>query len=130
MQYSVYANAKRPNLIGKIGNPNLICSLVSIGYYVAHMIGEKHAIANKSIFFRKERKNWIIVIIFSLGQPWPSCQSDLSVVVSDWQYAKLAISLRVPGGGNKKKAPAAASDAGASAAQPDEEDDEYAGGLC
>ncbi|XP_012671597.1 gamma-soluble NSF attachment protein-like [Clupea harengus] len=62
-------------------------------------------------------------------QAYRVCNSPL-LKYMDNDYAKLAISLRVPGGGNKKKAPAAASDAGASAAQPDEEDDEYAGGLC
>uniref|UniRef100_A0A671S0S6 Gamma-soluble NSF attachment protein n=1 Tax=Sinocyclocheilus anshuiensis TaxID=1608454 RepID=A0A671S0S6_9TELE len=44
----------------------------------------------------------------------------------DNDYAKLAISLKVPGGGKKK--PAAAGDSGA--APPEEEEDEYAGGLC
>lgn len=63
-------------------------------------------------------------------QVYRVCNSPL-LKYMDNDYAKLAISLRVPGGGNKKKAPAAASDAGASAAQPEEEEeDEYAGGLC
>ncbi|XP_062377387.1 gamma-soluble NSF attachment protein-like [Sardina pilchardus] len=63
-------------------------------------------------------------------QVYRVCNSPL-LKYMDNDYAKLALSLRVPGGGNKKKAPAAASDAGASAAQPvEEEDDEYAGGLC
>lgn len=45
------------------------------------------------------------------------------------QYAKLAISLRVPGGGKKKVA--AAPQGGASGAQTaNEEEDEYEGGLC
>uniref|UniRef100_A0A673JKM5 Gamma-soluble NSF attachment protein n=1 Tax=Sinocyclocheilus rhinocerous TaxID=307959 RepID=A0A673JKM5_9TELE len=43
----------------------------------------------------------------------------------DNDYAKLAISLKVPGGGKKKPA---AGDSGAS--PPEEEEDEYAGGLC
>ncbi|XP_042607892.1 gamma-soluble NSF attachment protein-like [Cyprinus carpio] len=46
----------------------------------------------------------------------------------DNDYAKLAISLRVPGGGKKKAAAAASGDAGA--APPEEDEDEYAGGLC
>lgn len=47
------------------------------------------------------------------------------------QYAKLAISLKVPGGGKKKSVAAAGGDTGVNAgdAQPEEED-EYAGGLC
>lgn len=54
------------------------------------------------------------------------CRSPL-VTYMDNDYAKLAISLKVPGGGGggKKKPSASAS------AQPqEEEDDEYAGGLC
>ncbi|XP_041923909.1 gamma-soluble NSF attachment protein-like isoform X2 [Alosa sapidissima] len=62
-------------------------------------------------------------------QVYRVCNSPL-LKYMDNDYAKLALSLRVPGGGNKKKPLAAASDAGASAAQPDEEEDEYAGGLC
>uniref|UniRef100_A0A672LVU2 Gamma-soluble NSF attachment protein n=1 Tax=Sinocyclocheilus grahami TaxID=75366 RepID=A0A672LVU2_SINGR len=46
----------------------------------------------------------------------------------DNDYAKLAISLKVPGGGKKKPAAAAAGDSGAE--PPKEEEDEYAGGLC
>lgn len=42
------------------------------------------------------------------------------------QYAKLAISLKIPGGGKKKSS--AGGDAGAAA--PEEDEDEYAGGLC
>ncbi|XP_030625534.1 N-ethylmaleimide-sensitive factor attachment protein, gamma a [Chanos chanos] len=58
------------------------------------------------------------------------CNSPL-LKYMDNDYAKLAISLRVPGGGKKKKAPPADGGAGASAAQPhEEEEDEYAGGLC
>uniref|UniRef100_A0A9J7XXR3 Gamma-soluble NSF attachment protein n=1 Tax=Cyprinus carpio carpio TaxID=630221 RepID=A0A9J7XXR3_CYPCA len=45
-------------------------------------------------------------------------------------YAKLAISLRVPGGGKKKAAAAAAASGDAGAAPPEEDEDEYAGGLC
>uniref|UniRef100_A0A8C1VC11 Gamma-soluble NSF attachment protein n=1 Tax=Cyprinus carpio TaxID=7962 RepID=A0A8C1VC11_CYPCA len=50
----------------------------------------------------------------------------------DNDYAKLAISLRVPGGGKKKAAAAAAAAASgdAGAAPPEEDEDEYAGGLC
>ena len=46
------------------------------------------------------------------------------------QYAKLAISLRVPGGVSKKKAAAAAAPAGGASGAADDDDDEYAGGLC
>lgn len=48
------------------------------------------------------------------------------------QYAKLSISLRVPGGGGKKKKAAAAPQGGASGAPAaaEEEDDDYEGGLC
>uniref|UniRef100_A0A9J7ZJG4 Gamma-soluble NSF attachment protein n=2 Tax=Cyprinus carpio TaxID=7962 RepID=A0A9J7ZJG4_CYPCA len=48
----------------------------------------------------------------------------------DNDYAKLAISLRVPGGGKKKAAAAAAASGDAGAAPPEEDEDEYAGGLC
>jgi len=46
------------------------------------------------------------------------------------QYAKLAISLKVPGGvsGKKKKTPAAPQ--GGSAGPAQEQDDDYEGGLC
>ncbi|KAG1924985.1 N-ethylmaleimide-sensitive factor attachment protein, gamma a [Pimephales promelas] len=47
----------------------------------------------------------------------------------DNDYAKLALSLQVPGGGKKKK-PAASASGDAGAAQPEEDEDEYAGGLC
>lgn len=49
-----------------------------------------------------------------------------------FQYAKLAITLTVPGGGKKKKAAAAPGDGGMNsrADKPEEEEDEYAGGLC
>ncbi|XP_043081660.1 N-ethylmaleimide-sensitive factor attachment protein, gamma a [Puntigrus tetrazona] len=46
----------------------------------------------------------------------------------DNDYAKLAISLTVPGGGKKKPPAAAGGDPGAVPAE--EEEDEYAGGLC
>lgn len=46
------------------------------------------------------------------------------------QYAKLAITLKVPGGGKKKKPPAAAASGDAGAVPPEEDEDEYAGGLC
>ncbi|KAH1177406.1 gamma-soluble NSF attachment protein [Mauremys mutica] len=52
----------------------------------------------------------------------------------DNDYAKLALSLAVPGGGTKKKSPVTAQDkAGGPAAigsHAEEEDDEYSGGLC
>ncbi|XP_017559763.1 N-ethylmaleimide-sensitive factor attachment protein, gamma a [Pygocentrus nattereri] len=51
----------------------------------------------------------------------------------DNDYAKLALSLSVPGGGKKKKAAVAApGDGGVNggAAGPEEEEDDYAGGLC
>ncbi|CAB1349720.1 unnamed protein product [Coregonus sp. 'balchen'] len=58
------------------------------------------------------------------------CNSPLFKYM-DNDYAKLSISLRVPGGGKKKKAPAAAADAGEGRAGAGEADeDEYAGGLC
>lgn len=61
--------------------------------------------------------------------PQPSPISD--IIVCSSQYAKLAISLKVPGGGKKKKA-AAAPQGGASGAPAaaNEEEDEYEGGLC
>ncbi|KAJ8277555.1 hypothetical protein GJAV_G00076580 [Gymnothorax javanicus] len=46
----------------------------------------------------------------------------------DNDYAKLAISLKVPGGGKKKKSPT--SQEAARGAQGAEEEDEYEGGLC
>uniref|UniRef100_A0A8C8CHV0 Gamma-soluble NSF attachment protein n=1 Tax=Oncorhynchus tshawytscha TaxID=74940 RepID=A0A8C8CHV0_ONCTS len=56
------------------------------------------------------------------------CNSPLFKYM-DNDYAKLSVSLRVPGGGKKKKAPAAdAAEGGAGAGEADE--DEYAGGLC
>ncbi|XP_036438755.1 N-ethylmaleimide-sensitive factor attachment protein, gamma a [Colossoma macropomum] len=51
----------------------------------------------------------------------------------DNDYAKLALSLNVPGGGKKKKAAVAAPGDGgvnSGAAGPEEEEDDYAGGLC
>ncbi|KAI5606480.1 gamma-soluble NSF attachment protein, partial [Silurus asotus] len=59
------------------------------------------------------------------------CNSPLFKYM-DNDYAKLAISLNVPGGGKKKKAPAAPGDGDvrSGADKPGEEDDEYAGGLC
>ncbi|XP_039381667.1 gamma-soluble NSF attachment protein isoform X1 [Mauremys reevesii] len=52
----------------------------------------------------------------------------------DNDYAKLALSLAVPGGGTKKKSPVTTQDkAGGPAAigsHAEEEDDEYSGGLC
>lgn len=49
-----------------------------------------------------------------------------------WQYAKLGLSLVVPGGGIKKKSPATpqAKPDGAASTAAEEEEDEYSGGLC
>lgn len=48
-----------------------------------------------------------------------------------WQYAKLGLSLVVPGGGIKKKsAVAAQAKPEGTAPGAEEEEDEYAGGLC
>ncbi|KAJ8010605.1 hypothetical protein DPEC_G00076800 [Dallia pectoralis] len=55
------------------------------------------------------------------------CNSPLFKYM-DNDYAKLSISLRVPGGGKKKPTTAAAESGEAGAADADE--DEYAGGLC
>ncbi|KAM9489362.1 N-ethylmaleimide-sensitive factor attachment protein, gamma a isoform 1-T4 [Clarias gariepinus] len=60
------------------------------------------------------------------------CNSPLFKYM-DNDYAKLAITLSVPGGGKKKKAAAASGDGGvvsSGADKPEEEEDEYAGGLC
>ncbi|XP_038245308.1 gamma-soluble NSF attachment protein [Dermochelys coriacea] len=61
------------------------------------------------------------------------CNSPLFKYM-DNDYAKLALSLVVPGGGTKKKSPVTALDkAGGPAAvgsHAEEEDDEYSGGLC
>lgn len=50
------------------------------------------------------------------------------------QYAKLGLTLVVPGGGIKKKSPNAAQDKArgpaAVGSHADEEEDEYSGGLC
>ncbi|XP_051969273.1 N-ethylmaleimide-sensitive factor attachment protein, gamma a [Xyrauchen texanus] len=64
-------------------------------------------------------------------QVYRVCNSPL-LKYMDNDYAKLSLSLRVPGGGKKKPAAAASGDAdvNAEAAKPEEEDDEYAGGLC
>ncbi|KAI1888970.1 hypothetical protein AGOR_G00174250 [Albula goreensis] len=61
-------------------------------------------------------------------QVYRVCNSPL-VKYMDNDYAKLAISLKVPGGGKKKKSPTTPQDA-AGGAQADEEEDEYEGGLC
>lgn len=45
------------------------------------------------------------------------------------QYAKLAVSLRAPGGGKKKKSPSAPQ-GGAGGAKAAEDEDDYEGGLC
>ena len=49
-----------------------------------------------------------------------------------WQYAKLGLSLVVPGGGIKKKAAATpqVKPEGTTATAVEEDEDEYAGGLC
>lgn len=59
------------------------------------------------------------------------CNSPLFKYM-DNDYAKLALSLNVPGGGKKKKAAAAPGDArvNGGAERPEEDEDEYAGGLC
>lgn len=46
------------------------------------------------------------------------------------QYAKLSISLRVPGGGGKKKKAAAPQGGAGGAPAAAEEEDDYEGGLC
>lgn len=48
------------------------------------------------------------------------------------QYAKLGLSLSVPGGGIKKKSPSQGNTEGpaVTSSHEHEEDDEYAGGLC
>ncbi|KAJ8374949.1 hypothetical protein SKAU_G00055290 [Synaphobranchus kaupii] len=61
-------------------------------------------------------------------QVYRVCNSPL-VKYMDNDYAKLAISLKVPGGGKKKKSPTTPQDA-AGGAQGAEEEDEYEGGLC
>uniref|UniRef100_A0AAV2JZU5 Gamma-soluble NSF attachment protein n=1 Tax=Knipowitschia caucasica TaxID=637954 RepID=A0AAV2JZU5_KNICA len=61
-------------------------------------------------------------------QAYRVCNSPL-LKYMDNDYAKLAISLRVPGGGAKKKKAPAAPQGGASGA-PAEEEDDYEGGLC
>ncbi|MBZ3872997.1 Gamma-soluble NSF attachment protein [Sciurus carolinensis] len=59
------------------------------------------------------------------------CNSPLFKYM-DNDYAKLGLSLVVPGGGIKKKSPATpqAKPEGVSAAAAEEEEDEYSGGLC
>uniref|UniRef100_A0A5F9DTF9 Gamma-soluble NSF attachment protein n=1 Tax=Oryctolagus cuniculus TaxID=9986 RepID=A0A5F9DTF9_RABIT len=59
------------------------------------------------------------------------CNSPLFKYM-DNDYAKLGLSLVVPGGGIKKKSPATpqAKPDGVSAAAAEEEEDEYSGGLC
>ncbi|XP_010894965.1 gamma-soluble NSF attachment protein [Esox lucius] len=57
------------------------------------------------------------------------CNSPLFKYM-DNDYAKLSISLRVPGGGKKKLLAAAAETGEAGAAATDADEDEYAGGLC
>ncbi|XP_054393569.1 gamma-soluble NSF attachment protein isoform X4 [Pongo abelii] len=59
------------------------------------------------------------------------CNSPLFKYM-DNDYAKLGLSLVVPGGGIKKKSPATpqAKPDGVTATAADEEEDEYSGGLC
>ncbi|KAK7944676.1 hypothetical protein WMY93_000404 [Mugilogobius chulae] len=57
------------------------------------------------------------------------CNSPL-LKYMDNDYAKLAISLRVPGGGSKKKKAAAPQGGASGAPAPAEEEDDYEGGLC
>ncbi|MGH0147718.1 UNVERIFIED_CONTAM: hypothetical protein FKN15_017525, partial [Acipenser sinensis] len=45
------------------------------------------------------------------------------------QYAKLALSLKVPGGGTKKKSPETPKN-GDGGSRVEQDDDEYSGGLC
>ncbi|KAJ4936896.1 hypothetical protein JOQ06_001481 [Pogonophryne albipinna] len=59
-------------------------------------------------------------------QVYRVCNSPL-LKYMDNDYAKLALSLRVPGGGTKKKKAAAAPQGGAGGAP---EEDDYEGGLC
>lgn len=58
-------------------------------------------------------------------QVYRVCNSPL-LKYMDNDYAKLAISLKVPGGGKKESSVSAAS----GDAKPEEDEDEYAGGLC
>ncbi|XP_075682547.1 gamma-soluble NSF attachment protein [Rhinoderma darwinii] len=66
-------------------------------------------------------------------QVYDVCNSPLFKYM-DNDYAKLALSLAVPGGGTKKKSPATSQNGVSQPAQGsskvEEEDDEYAGGLC
>ncbi|XP_006034068.1 gamma-soluble NSF attachment protein isoform X2 [Alligator sinensis] len=61
------------------------------------------------------------------------CNSPLFKYM-DNDYAKLGLTLTVPGGGTKKKSPNAPQDKGKGTptvgAHADEDDDEYSGGLC
>ncbi|MEJ1279308.1 N-ethylmaleimide sensitive fusion protein attachment protein gamma [Cricetulus griseus] len=59
------------------------------------------------------------------------CNSPLFKYM-DNDYAKLGLSLVVPGGGIKKKSPATpqAKPDGAASTTAEEEEDEYSGGLC
>ncbi|KAL1006397.1 hypothetical protein UPYG_G00071880 [Umbra pygmaea] len=57
------------------------------------------------------------------------CNSPLFKYM-DNDYAKLSISLRVPGGGKKKTQAATADPGEAGAAAGEADEDEYAGGLC
>uniref|UniRef100_A0A3Q3K3B9 Gamma-soluble NSF attachment protein n=1 Tax=Monopterus albus TaxID=43700 RepID=A0A3Q3K3B9_MONAL len=57
------------------------------------------------------------------------CNSPL-LKYMDNDYAKLAVSLRVPGGGKKKKGAAAPEGGASRAPAATEEEDDYEGGLC
>ncbi|MGH0135181.1 UNVERIFIED_CONTAM: hypothetical protein FKN15_012191 [Acipenser sinensis] len=61
-------------------------------------------------------------------QVYSVCNSPL-VKYMDNDYAKLALSLKVPGGGTKKKSPETPKN-GAGGSRVEQEDDEYSGGLC
>ncbi|XP_062915358.1 N-ethylmaleimide-sensitive factor attachment protein, gamma b isoform X1 [Mobula hypostoma] len=65
-------------------------------------------------------------------QVFAICNSALFKYM-DNDYAKLSLSLRVPGGGTKKKSPAQQKNGESAQKQPDgfeEEDDDYSSGLC
>ncbi|XP_039610695.1 N-ethylmaleimide-sensitive factor attachment protein, gamma b isoform X1 [Polypterus senegalus] len=61
-------------------------------------------------------------------QVFSVCNSPL-IKYMDNDYAKLALSLKVPGGGTKKKSPVTPQGV-AGTSKTEEDDDEYSGGLC
>ncbi|MGH0139212.1 UNVERIFIED_CONTAM: hypothetical protein FKN15_068607 [Acipenser sinensis] len=61
-------------------------------------------------------------------QVYSMCNSPL-VKYMDNDYAKLALSLKVPGGGTKKKSPETPKN-GDGGSRVEQDDDEYSGGLC